>query len=102
MRRVALALAALATAALAAPSVAIAPFSASRPGGELPAGWRLLLLRRVAPAEIGLVAPGTSQWSAYTGREAPAINGIAAGNDTDQTGERATAWFSDFRLEPRS
>jgi len=29
----------------------------------------------------------------------PALSGIAAGNDTDQTGERATAWFGDFRLE---
>lgn len=31
----------------------------------------------------------------------PAISGIAAGGDTDQTGEAATAWFGDFRLEPR-
>jgi len=29
----------------------------------------------------------------------PRVNGIAAGNDTDQTGERVTAWFGDFRLE---
>ncbi|HET7401114.1 MAG TPA: DUF3047 domain-containing protein, partial [Usitatibacter sp.] len=29
----------------------------------------------------------------------PAISGVAAGNDTDQTGEEATAWFSDLRLE---
>jgi hypothetical protein len=28
------------------------------------------------------------------------MNGIAAGNDTDQTGERVTAWFGDFRIEP--
>lgn len=35
------------------------------------------------------------------GRPVPAITGIAAGNDTDQTGEAATAWFGDFRLEPR-
>ena len=33
--------------------------------------------------------------------ELPRVSGIAAGNDTDQTGERATAWFGDFRLEPR-
>jgi hypothetical protein len=32
----------------------------------------------------------------------PAVTGIAAGNDTDQTGERATAWFGDFRWEPAS
>jgi len=27
--------------------------------------------------------------------------GIAASVDTDQTGENATAWFGDFRLEAR-
>jgi hypothetical protein len=32
----------------------------------------------------------------------PAITGIAAGNDTDQTGESATAWFGDFHLEGAS
>jgi len=32
--------------------------------------------------------------------ELPRVSGIAAGNDTDQTGEHATAWFGDFRLEP--
>ena len=31
----------------------------------------------------------------------PRVTGIAVGNDTDQTGERVTAWFGDFRLEPR-
>ena len=31
----------------------------------------------------------------------PPIAGITAGNDTDQTGEAVTAWFGDFRLEPR-
>ena len=31
----------------------------------------------------------------------PRVSGIAAGNDTDQTGETVTAWFGDFRLEPR-
>jgi DUF3047 family protein len=31
----------------------------------------------------------------------PAVTGLAAGNDTDQTGESATAWFGDFRLEAR-
>lgn len=29
----------------------------------------------------------------------PRITGIAAGNDTDQTGEEAIAWFGDFRVE---
>jgi hypothetical protein len=31
----------------------------------------------------------------------PRVSGIAVGNDTDQTGETVTAWFGDFRLEPR-
>ena len=31
----------------------------------------------------------------------PRVTGIAVGNDTDQTGEKATAWFGDFRLGPR-
>ncbi len=31
----------------------------------------------------------------------PAVTGIAIGNDTDQTGERVTAWFGDFRLQGR-
>jgi hypothetical protein len=30
----------------------------------------------------------------------PRVTGTAAGNDTDQPGERATAWFGDFRFEP--
>jgi hypothetical protein len=40
--------------------------------------------------------------AAFPGRRAPVprITGIAAGNDTDQTHERATAWFGDFRVEP--
>lgn len=31
----------------------------------------------------------------------PRVTGIAAGNDTDQTGESVTAWFGDFTLGPR-
>jgi hypothetical protein len=31
----------------------------------------------------------------------PRVTGIAAGNDTDQTGERVTAWFGDFALGAR-
>lgn len=38
-----------------------------------------------------------AQWRGAT----PRITGIAASVDTDQTGEAATAWFGDFRLEPR-
>ena len=33
--------------------------------------------------------------------EPPAINGIAIGNDTDQTGDRATVWFGDFAFRVR-
>ena len=29
----------------------------------------------------------------------PPVSGIAAGNDTDQTGETVTAWFGDFHLD---
>lgn len=32
----------------------------------------------------------------------PRINGVLASVDTDQTGESATAWFGDVRLEPRT
>lgn len=32
---------------------------------------------------------------------APAITAIAVGNDTDQTGEHATAWFGDIRFQAR-
>ncbi len=39
-----------------------------------------------------------AQWS----KPVPAITGVAAGNDTDQTGEAATAWFGDLRFEPRA
>jgi hypothetical protein len=35
------------------------------------------------------------------GARVPRVTGIAAGNDTDQTGESVTAWFGDFTLEPR-
>jgi hypothetical protein len=38
-----------------------------------------------------------SQWPGPV----PRVTGIAAGNDTDQTGEAVTAWFGDFRLERR-
>jgi len=39
--------------------------------------------------------------AAFPWRSAPVprIVGIAAGNDTDQTGEAAVAWFGDFRVE---
>jgi len=42
-----------------------------------------------------------ADYRAAFGANAPlhAVSGIAAGNDTDQTGESATAWFGDFRFE---
>ena len=39
-----------------------------------------------------------ADFRAAFGREAPQVSGIAAGNDTDQTGETATAWFGDFHI----
>jgi hypothetical protein len=39
--------------------------------------------------------------TAFARDAVPRVTGIAAGNDTDQTGESATAWFGDFRLERR-
>lgn len=41
--------------AAAAASASIAPFSRAAPGAELPPGWRLVTLPRIAPAEIALV-----------------------------------------------
>jgi hypothetical protein len=35
------------------------------------------------------------------GKAPPPVTGIAAGNDTDQTGESVTAWFGDFLLGVR-
>ena len=42
-----------------------------------------------------------ADFRAAFGRAPPRMTGIAAGNDTDQTGESVTAWFGDFRVEPR-
>jgi hypothetical protein len=38
----------------------------------------------------------------HADRPVPRMSGIAAGADTDQTGESVTAWFGDFKLEPRT
>ncbi len=38
-----------------------------------------------------------AQWSGPV----PRVTGVAIGNDTDQTGETATAWFGDIRLQAR-
>ena len=42
-----------------------------------------------------------ADFRAAFGRAAPRMTGIAAGNDSDQSGESVTAWFGDFRVEPR-
>ena len=42
-----------------------------------------------------------ADYRAAFGKAAPRVSGIAAGNDTDQTLETATAWFGDFRLGAR-
>ena len=39
-----------------------------------------------------------ADFKAAFGHDAPAVTGIAIGNDTDQTGETALAWFGDFRF----
>lgn len=39
--------------------------------------------------------------AAFGSEKVPPLKGIAAGNDTDQTGESATAWFGDFALRER-
>jgi len=46
-----------------------------------------------------LYADFIAAFGARGGKPVPAVTGIAAGNDTDQTGESATAWFGDFRIE---
>ena len=42
-----------------------------------------------------------ADYRAAFGANAPlhTVTGVAAGNDTDQTGESATAWFGDFRFD---
>jgi hypothetical protein len=42
-----------------------------------------------------------ADFRAAFGRAAPRVSAIAAGNDTDQTGESATVWFGDFSMEAR-
>jgi hypothetical protein len=42
-----------------------------------------------------------ADFRAAFGRAPPRVSGIAAGSDTDQTHEAVTAWFGDFRIEPR-
>lgn len=67
---------------------------------------RTVVLRSAAPGawreeardlEADFRAAFGDQWQGPV----PRVTGIAAGNDTDQTGESVTAWFGDFRLEAR-
>jgi Protein of unknown function (DUF3047) len=48
-----------------------------------------------------LEADFRAAFAAQGSKAVPPVTGIAAGNDTDQTGEAATAWFGDFRLVTR-
>lgn len=63
-------------------------------GGEARAGQWVGVRRDL---EADFRAAFGEQWR----KPVPPLTGIAAGNDTDQTGEAATAWFADFRLEAR-
>jgi hypothetical protein len=67
---------------------------------------RTVVLRSASPGawaseardlEADFRAAFGSQWAGPV----PRVTGIAIGNDTDQTGETATAWFGDLRLEAR-
>jgi len=42
-----------------------------------------------------------TDFRAAFGHDPPAITGIAIGNDTDQTGETALAWFGDFSVRTK-
>jgi hypothetical protein len=54
-----------------------------------------------APESRDLEADFREAFGAGWKGSVPRVTGIAIGNDTDQTGERVTAWFGDFRLERR-
>lgn len=48
-----------------------------------------------------LVADFRAAFGYDASRPVPRVTGVALGSDTDQTGETATAWFGDIRLEAR-
>ena len=67
---------------------------------------RMVVLRSGSPGtwaaeardlEADFRAAFGAQWT----KPVPRVTGIAAGNDTDQTGETVTAWFGDFTLGAR-
>lgn len=60
--------------------------------GEARAGQWVFEKRNV---DADFQAAFGAQWSGPT----PRITGVAVGADTDQTGESATAWFGDLRIE---
>lgn len=67
---------------------------------------RTIVLRSGAPGEWqaerrDLEADFRAAFGAQWKGPVPRVTGIAAGNDTDQTREAATAWFGDFQLLPR-
>lgn len=67
---------------------------------------RTVVLRSGAPGAWAaeardLAADFRAAFGAQWAGPVPRVTGIAAGNDTDQTGESVTAWFGDFRLEAR-
>jgi len=60
--------------------------------GEARAGQWVFEKRNV---DADFQAAFGAQW----GKPTPRITGVAVGADTDQTGESATAWFGDLRIE---
>lgn len=54
---------------------------------------------RWVPERRDLAADFRAAFGAQWSGAVPAVTGVALGNDTDQTGETATAWFGDVRLE---
>jgi hypothetical protein len=67
---------------------------------------RTVVLRSASPGAWAeesrdLAADFRAAFGAQWAGPVPRVTGIAIGNDTDQTGESATAWFGDFRLEAR-
>jgi hypothetical protein len=58
------------------------------------------LANRWIEEQRDLRADFVAAFGARGGKPVPAITGVAVGNDTDQTGESATAWFGDVRIEP--
>jgi DUF3047 family protein len=54
---------------------------------------------RWSPERRDVAADFRAAFGGHWSGPVPDVTGIAAGNDTDQTGESVTAWFGDLRLE---